>query len=189
MWPETLDINEEANAKNFVKPENVDLPSNIKCFYTKMNISENVLGFGVSVTRFYDSGIIQNVVSTFDILSLRAYLKETRVSLSNESFTYFIPLYFGVEKERTLKFASKALSIICKDVSNGFEPTLVLEVLPKIISTLVLDIAGENIYYSQNVLKFMIYFFRLFHLFIQEYPELMTMMNEKIETFLSSEEN
>lgn len=70
---------------------------------------------------------------------------------------YFIPLYFGVEKQRTLKYASKALSIICKDVSNGFEPTLVLEVLPKILSTLVLDIAGENIYYTENNLKFFIY--------------------------------
>jgi len=115
-----------------------------------MGIEENVLGFGVSVTRYYDSGVIQNVISTFDILSLRAYLKETRISLNNESFTYFIPLYFGKEKERTLKYASKALSIICKDVSNGFEPTLVLEVLPKILSTLVLDIAGDNIYYTEN---------------------------------------
>ena len=42
-----------------------------------MDAKENVLGFGCSVTRFYDSGVIQNVVSTFDILSLRAYLKET----------------------------------------------------------------------------------------------------------------
>lgn len=115
-----------------------------------MGIEENVLGFGVSVTRYYDSGVIQNVISTFDILSLRAYLKETRISLNNEAFTYFIPLYFGKEKERTLKYASKALSIICKDVSNGFEPTLVLEVLPKILSTLVLDIAGDNIYYTEN---------------------------------------
>lgn len=109
--------------------------------------------------------------------------------MNNESFTYFIPLYFGVEKERTLKYACKALSIICKDVSNGFEPTLVLEVLPKILSTLVLDIAGENLYYSQNILKFIMYFFRLFHLFIEEFPELKTMMNEKIETFMSNEYN
>ncbi len=129
------------------------------------------------------------MISTFDILSLRAYLKETRISLSNESFTYFIPLYFGVEKERTVKYASKALSIICKDVSNGFEPTLVLEVLPKILSTLVLDIAGSNIYYTMNNLKFFLYVFRLFHLFIETYPEIMDIMNEAIEKFIESEEN
>jgi len=111
------------------------------------------------------------------------------VSLNNESFTYFIPVYFGEEKERTLKYAEKALSIICKDVSNGFEPTLVLEVLPKILSTLVLDIAGENILLTFNNLKFIIYVYRLFHLFTEKYPEIMTMMNEKIELFLSSEEN
>lgn len=77
MWPQVNDINEECKDKNFVKKEDQDLPSNIKCFYTKMDAKENVLGFGCSVTRFYDSGVIQNVVSTFDILSLRAYLKET----------------------------------------------------------------------------------------------------------------
>jgi len=44
--------------KAYVKPEEKDFESNIKCFYTKMNIQENVLGFGVSVTRYYDSGVI-----------------------------------------------------------------------------------------------------------------------------------
>ena len=176
-------------AKAHVKPEDKDFDSNIWCFYTKMSIDENVLGFGVSVTWYYDSGVIQNVMSTFDILSLRAYLKETRISLNNESFTYFIPLYFGKEKERTLKYAEKALSIICKDVSNGFEPTLVLEVLPKILSTLVLDIAGDVIYYTENNLWFFIFVYRLFHLFVERYPELMDMMNEHIEKFISSEEN
>jgi hypothetical protein len=35
----------------------------------------------------------------------------------------------------------------------------------------------------------MFYFYRLFHLFVEEYPEIMTMMNERIETFLSSDQN
>lgn len=154
-----------------------------------MTNKENVLGFGISVTRFPDSGVISSVSSAFDVISLRAYLKETRVSLNNESFTYFLPLYFGTEKEFTLQYARKALSIICKDVSNGFEPALVLEVLPKILVTTVIDFADNNIYYSVNNLKFFVYVYRLFHLFISEHPEIMTMINEKIEVFLESADN
>jgi hypothetical protein len=70
MWPYVNELSEDMKRENFIKPENKDFESNIKCFYTKMGIKENVLGFGVSVTRYYDSGVIQNVMSTFDILSL-----------------------------------------------------------------------------------------------------------------------
>lgn len=50
MWPQIAPLEDTIKAKAHTKPEDKDFPSNVKCFYTKMNIQENVLGFGVSVT-------------------------------------------------------------------------------------------------------------------------------------------
>ena len=102
------------------------------------------------------------------------------MSLNNESFTYFLPLYFGSHKERTLKYAEKALSIVCRDVSNGFDPQHVLDVLPRILVTTVIDIADQNIYFSHNNLKFFIYVLRLLNLFIEQYPDLMEIINDRL---------
>ena len=50
MWPEVAPLDDTMKAKAHIKPEDQEFESNIKCFYTKMGIDENVLGFGVSVT-------------------------------------------------------------------------------------------------------------------------------------------
>lgn len=74
------------------------------CYHTKVPLSETTLGIGVSLKRALKSGEINNVHPTLDLLCNKAFTKEEiRVSLANEPFNYWLPLYFGESKPYEVK--------------------------------------------------------------------------------------
>lgn len=65
-------------------------------FHTKQKLKDNTLGIGVSLSRLPRTGEIRMITPTLDLLSMRAFVKhKVRLSLSNEKFTHWLPLYFG----------------------------------------------------------------------------------------------
>jgi len=103
------------------------LEEEMVCFHTKLWLTKDpkvILGAGVSITRLPRTGEIWSVSSAMDILSLQAYMRDgLRTSLSNEKFTHFLPLYFGVEKEWTIYLVKKALSMISTGSTKKFSPS------------------------------------------------------------------
>ena len=155
-----------------------------------MSKNETVLGAGISISRLPRTGEIRSVSTTLDLLSLQAYMKcGVRISLSNEKFTHFLPLYFGVEKEKTMFIAEHSISFICKDSTKKFEPSQVLEVLPKMMLTLAVDMTNEALHHSYKSIRMFIYIFRLFKLFIEKYPELKVTIDETLEKFIKNPES
>lgn len=76
----------------------------------------------------------------FDYISIKAFLKESiNWSSQNEKFTHWLPLYFGKKDnpEKFYKFLTHALSMIITNSTDNFKPEYILEVLPKIMVTLI----------------------------------------------------
>ena len=66
------------------------------CFHTRTRLSEASLGVGVSISRLPRTGEIRSVKAAQDLLCLRAFAKnKVRKSIANESFSHWLPLYFG----------------------------------------------------------------------------------------------
>ena len=65
-------------------------------------------------------------------------------SVNNESFTHWIPLYFGHNKKKLIYLGEKAISMICKNTTKYFEPEMVIEVFTKIMVTLAAQIVNKR---------------------------------------------
>lgn len=166
----------ETNPEMFVihKTELEILEEECVCFHTKLKLIKDkaILGSGVSITRLPRTGEIRSVTSAMDLLSLQSFMRDgLRTSLSNEKFTHFLPLFFGIEKERTIHLVKKSLAMISTGNTKKFNPSQIIEILPKAFLTLMVDITGESIYNSNKAIKMMIYIHRLTLLFLDLYPE------------------
>lgn len=130
-----------------------------------MPLSETSLGVGVSLKRALNTGEINSVFPTVDLLSNKAFTKQgIRKSIANEQFNYWLPLFFG-ETERyevkKLKFdeasqtnkyevktvdplerfnhlLKKKLCFMTKGTTQvEFNPIMSLQILPKLIVTML----------------------------------------------------
>ena len=138
-WPTFTSKDKEVDPNNYKikKTDKEIILDQLICFHTKLSYNETFLGLGVSIARLPRTGEIRSVEPTLDLISLKAYMKESvRHSLDNASFTHWLPIYFG-QKTDTLKYmapsaikylAEKAISMICKGSTKKFDPKFVLEI-------------------------------------------------------------
>ena len=182
--------NKEADLTSFVmvKSEKEIIENELVCFHTKLLSTETPLGIGVSITRLPRTGEIKSVDPTLDLISLKAYMKEgVRNSLDNASFTHWMPIYFGVEKERTIYLARKSLSMICTGSTKRFEEKFVLMVMPKILLTLILNMMQQKDFTSLKALRTLALFHRLFILLLEEYKDLYAEVDQILANFMKEE--
>lgn len=72
------------------------LADEMVCFHTKSTLMDSTLGIGVSLSRLPRTGEIRSVTPSLDLLSLRAFTKQSvRKSIDGVKFTHWLPLYFG----------------------------------------------------------------------------------------------
>jgi len=185
----------DTNKEYFItqKSELELLEEEMVCFHTKLRLTKDpkvVLGAGVSITRLPRTGEIRSVSTAMDLLSLQAYFRDgLRTSLSNEKFTHFLPLFFGVEREKTIYLLKKSLSMISTGSTKKFNPSQINEILPKTFLTLMVDITGESIYNSNKSIRMMVYIHRLINLMYEEYPEERVKIEAIVEAFIKDKSN
>lgn len=144
---------------------------------------------------------------------MRAFTKlKIRKALAGERFTHWLPLYFGETekyviqsesydqkeeqmvtkdqsvdtKERFEKHFLNSISFLANGVANkGFNHENVLEIMPKLIITHVVDMMKENRHISIVAIRRLFNFIRIFHYLASRDEKIQQMMNKKLETFLS----
>jgi len=189
-WPPFISREKEndLNSYKIKKSEKELILDELVCFHTKLPVSETYLGLGVSIARLPRTAEIRSVEPTLDLLSLKAYMKEgVRRSLDNIPFTHWLPVYLGQKEEAVIYLARKALSMICKGSTKKFEPKFILEVFPKVMVTLVVNMMEQKEHTSLKALRALCYFFRLFGLLMDKYPELYDQIDTTIGNFKSDE--
>jgi hypothetical protein len=137
------------------------------------------------------------------------------MSASNERFTHWFPLFFGerekyerktqvldkeleeyvtkVEQidpyERFNKLVHNALSYVTTgSTKKPFEPKMVLEVLPKLIITHLVNLVDLKLCISIKAIRRLVNFLRLFRWLMKEHPEIEKTVDEQLEKFIKSPE-
>ena len=144
--------------------------------------------------------------------------QKVRHSLSNERFTHWLPLYFGEEevyemkrqifvgekgsggkwetltemidcRERCLHLLKKSMAFISSgSTRKPFKPSMILEILPKLIVTHVADLIQELRHSSILAIRRLVNFVRLFRLLIELHPEIGEEIDGKIKQFIEEPE-
>lgn len=168
------------------------------------------------MTRLPRTGELRTISPTLDLISMRAFIKQkVRYSLSNERFTHWLPLFFGERdlidtqrkvfdketnlfvkkqiqincKERCIYLLQKSLSFICAgSTRKAFKPSMIIEVMPKIILTHVAELIQEFRHVSILAIRRLVNFIRLFRLLLELHPEAEVEVDARIENFLSNKE-
>lgn len=183
------------------------------CYHTKTPLAEASLGIGVSLSRLPRTGEIRNVNPTLDLLALKAFTKhKVRTSIANERFTHWLPLYFGEKKpyevkkqvydpetqkyktevrtidpyERFVHLLKHAICYMTKgSTRKDFQPSMVLEIMPKLIITHMVDIVNESKHCSIIAIRRLINFYRIFTMLIEMCPSVRDQINQQLELFIT----
>jgi len=179
--------------KDFVttkSPEQMFLEET-KCFYSKASFLEPdnaTLGVGVSFSRDPRDGSISTMSSPLDLLSLSSFRKQAvKKSADNAStFTHWLPLYINAEHgARAMHLAPRCIGIICRGSHRDFKADFVLTVLPKLMNNLILQVVKGKSHASVKAVDGYVAFHRLFLALVEQYPELRTTIQRRVDDFIS----
>lgn len=189
-WPAFLSKEKETDLNSYkIKKSDKELAlEQLVCFHTKLPMADTYLGVGVSIARLPRTAEIRSVEPTLDLISLKAYMKEAvRHSLDNTAFTHWLPLFFGEKEKEVIYLSKKAVSMICKGSTKKFEPKFILDVFPKLMVTLVVNMMDQKEHTSLKALRALVYFYRLFVLLLDTSPELYAEIDKSIAQFVTDE--
>jgi len=137
----------------------------------------------------YDAYVLEiqkngNKLDNFD----RTYFK----SANGESYNYWIPCYFTLNHFTTgRQTLENALSVIRYGVKgtedSDFTPNIILRVLPTLINKAVVAIIKGDLYESEKAVECYCNFLQLLLEYLEIYPELKTVINLEVQSFLKSQ--
>lgn len=149
----------------FVLQQN-NIIESLCCFHTKCTFEEEVLGFPISFTvnpRTHDVDYIQ---VHLDILSRGAYASGVRNTADNQNFKLLLPLYITQDHfERALPMIQSTIVELCRlgrGVSKAFRLEMVLDVMPKVLNTMVVLLCDKGVGASERAIEGYCMMHRLF---------------------------
>ena len=210
-YPPFHERENDTDAFVVMRDPKVMLAEEFVCYTSRNRLPDVSLGIGVSISRLPRTGEIRSVQPTLDLLSLRAFTKQkVRRSIDNSRFTHWLPLYFGerqpfetkVQKfdqatkefvqetrqidpyERVVKLLKSALCFLTKgSTQRELTPEMVIEIMPKLLITHMVDLASDNKHLSILALRRLINFVRLFRLSMALVPGVADILDANIKQF------
>ncbi|KAJ5071803.1 leucine rich repeat family protein [Anaeramoeba ignava] len=176
----------ETEVKDKQKMRIEALKEQLVCFFSRQTMEEDSLGVGVSFSRNTRTGEISSVRCYFDYLSLRAFMNtQVRDAPSGGPFTHWIPLIFNEKNtEKAMYLAERALSLICAGTTKQFTPSMVLNIIPKLMNTMVANVMKGNLHGSVKDLHGYCAFHHLLLAFCKKYPVIIEQAEKQAQAFL-----
>ena len=175
--------------------------NDLTCFFSKRTVDEDILGYGIALEHYPErsNGDLPRLAYahvTMDLLSLTSFGQEkVRQSAFQEHFTHWIPLVIDHDHWSRSKFVARECLAMMYDsqwkfrrTPLQFQPAMVLEVLPKILNTLVVGVMGGDMYASVAALEGYLAFSHMLLSFAKDLPLVEKLVSDKIEHFLESEQ-
>eukprot|EP00761_Pharyngomonas_kirbyi_P011781 gb/GECH01011807.1/.p1 GENE.gb/GECH01011807.1/~~gb/GECH01011807.1/.p1 ORF type:complete len:1284 (+),score=343.94 gb/GECH01011807.1/:1-3852(+) len=190
-WPPLPSPEEQKKSEQQKKPNREELiRKELNCFYTKQDFTEDCLGMGLTFQKNLRTGEIKEITAFPDFVSLRAFMNHNlRSSAFNEKFTHWLPIFINEEHGKKAHYlAKRALSMICTGTTRSFSPDHVYHVIPKLMSSMVVQMLSGKRHSSVRVLRGYCAFHRLFLLFVSEFPELKERAQKQVKEFIQSKE-
>mmetsp|Transcript_95215 Transcript_95215/g.142670 ORF Transcript_95215/g.142670 Transcript_95215/m.142670 type:complete len:872 (-) Transcript_95215:144-2759(-) len=172
--------------------ESCNLAGRMRCFHTKKTFIEDVLGLGVDFTVNPKTRRVDYIAVSQDLTSRTAFHKEgLRSDVFGNVFKLFLPLYFSREHfQRALPSIRKTIVKLCPEKKTSlFHPDMVLDVMPKIVTTFVVLLSDEGISASQKSFDGFTRIHRLFLALAQEYPSIPREALRRLNRFIAREEH
>lgn len=167
----------------------------LRCGTTKKTFLEDVLGVGVNFTSNPKTGAVDYVALAQDLISETAFVKhKVRQDVFGNSFKLFLPLFFSAEHfKRALPQIEKTVAHLALNFRHGnkklqrFHPHMVLDVIPKIITTFVVPLSDNGISACEKSYQGLIRIHRLFLALAQQYPDIEKEALRRLKLFVSDE--
>ena len=170
----------------------------IRCFHTRKNHTQATLGFGLNL-EFYPRlegqkgpARLAYVHTTSDIISLDAFEAHgLRNTLWKTPFSHWFPAYIDdVHWHRggraaASKMLGRIFSVSLEEVKQ--RPELVLDLVPKVLNTMVLSMMKGISHASIAALHAYCQWAHILAGFCQEYPGVQKAIDDKIGSFISGE--
>lgn len=155
------------------------------CFHSKRTFEEDILGFGLRVDRHG-----KKIQTSMDLLSRTAFFEDgVRRSVLGEPFELWFPLYINDEHaQRALPFLQNTLSCLCFGRIGDFTPKCALDVLPKLMNTVLVAMMRKEVYASDKTLSGYCVFHRWLIRFVTDYPTLLRNVNSTVRKFIKTPE-
>jgi stress response protein SCP2 len=161
-----------------------------RCFHTKKTFLETTLGLGLDFTVNPKTKRVDYISSGQDLLSEEAFRVGITTDTFGNQFKLHLPLYFSREHfERVLPAIKKTIVRLCPErKTSQFDPLMVLDVLPKIISTFVVLVADEGVAASKKSFIGLIRVHRLFLALAGAFPIIQYEAIQRLRNFIAHEE-
>jgi hypothetical protein len=128
--------------------------------------------------------------STFDVISHEAFdLAGVRRTCFNEDFDAFLPLYINEEHfGRTLRsILPRSIEDLCPTARTGFIPVMILNVLPRLMNTMVVLLCDKGVAVCDAVIDGYTRLHRLFYACVSHFSTLRAEIQNRLKAFASSE--
>ena len=182
----------------------------IKCFVTKMTADDDIIGIPLEYTVNPKTKRLDYIYSNMVYISHTAFKSlKCRTTVWRETFNAWIPLYITQHHfQRALPHITQAIAYLYhqnnyssnkhhqqhqKQQSHrkeGFEPAMILTILPKMMNTIVLLVVDHGVanHEIEQVLRGYCSLHRLFIALIHEFPCLKADIHRQLRQFISDPE-
>jgi len=176
-------------------PKKEELPSPkpnrfeaLTCYVSKLNFldsSKEVFGFGVAKGGSQHNPSLTSPCEFMTLDGFTSLSKSGKVeSVMREELHFFLPMYIN-QKHATL--IKKQFEDSCsKMVGKSFQPSHVLQVLPKLLNSTVVTFMNGTTHTSERALEGYFLFHQLFLWAVQEYKDLLPEINGTIKDFVQN---
>jgi len=166
------------------------IKSQLQCFHSKLTFEDDVLGIPLvlKLADNRDGKYIAYISSPLDLLSYASFTQESvRKSVWKEQFTHWLPIW--INKEHGTRGRQLFRDRVTKLGGTGYFHRDVLQVLPKLMNTMVVNVMDGSVHASIKALEGYCHFHRLFLQCIKEDRQLLATVNKEISDFIQSSKN
>ncbi len=161
------------------------------CFHSKVTFEEDVLGIGLNLEYNPKTFLLTGITTPMDLLSRTAFEDDVKKSAWGIPFEHWIPLYINKEhgKRSMLIFEEYIAKLFTshKKSENVHIVTRVVDVLCKLMCSMIVEIMKRNMHASFKALEYYCHFHRLLIYYVEMYPELLKIINSRVERFIKDE--
>eukprot|EP00466_Bigelowiella_natans_P009674 jgi/Bigna1/90953/estExt_fgenesh1_pg.C_830090 len=164
----------------------------MRCFATKQHLFEDVLGIPLVVSVNPLKKKIDYIHSNMQFLSFKGYkCDKIRRDAFGEKFSHWLPMYFTEDHfSRALPHIKRSIVSLCPHAkSSTFSPLMVLDVLPKLMTTFIVLLSDRGVSACEKALNGFTAVHRLFLALANRYPELRKAVDAKLERFALKSSN
>lgn len=169
------------------------------CFHTKLSWREDVIGVGVKVNRKHAArGRKQptmapstQVSAPLDLLSRTAFDElGVRLSVWKQRFDYFLPLALHPMHQQAVGTGWEEAMVDILGVSSGFDPMMVLDVLPCLMNSTIVKLVNEEDAEQQHASEAALLAYCAYHhvllVLAQRYPQIAQVAEQVVSRFRDS---